>query len=154
MNGLEIIAGKICEIILPIKEEYCLGNHDSNMAICTLSSTDLLKDIANSEIIHNIALVGRLFTENNGIDSLIRFSNKHKIKKIILCGKEVWGHKAGHALLALHKNGIDDYGRIINSISPKPFVTISKDEVDYFQNNTVIINKIGETSLDIIKELI
>ena len=36
--------------------------------------------------------------------------NNHKNQKIttiIICGKEVWGHKAGHSLFELHKNGVD-----------------------------------------------
>ncbi|MCG8324819.1 MAG: hypothetical protein MI673_04820, partial [Thiotrichales bacterium] len=93
----------------------------------------------------------RLFSENKGIDALIRFVNSNKnIKTIILCGKEVWGHKAGHSLLQLHQNGIDNDGRIINSISPDPFLTVSKSQIEYFQNNITLVNLIDESDFQTI----
>ncbi|MFB5609525.1 MAG: tetrahydromethanopterin S-methyltransferase subunit A [Nitrosarchaeum sp.] len=153
MNSLGNVIGELCKIILPIPEESYLGNPNSSIAICTLSSVDLLKKIANSEILNHISIVGRLFSENKGIDSIIKYVNQNKkIKTIIVCGKEVSGHKSGHSLFELHKNGIDDSGRIINSISPDPFLTVSKFEIDYFQNKINLVNMIDETNLDIIKK--
>ncbi|MFB5628406.1 MAG: tetrahydromethanopterin S-methyltransferase subunit A [Nitrosarchaeum sp.] len=153
MNSLGNVIGELCKIILPIPEESYLGNPNSSIAICTLSSVDLLKKIANSEILNHISIVGRLFSENKGIDSIIKYVNQNKkIKTIIVCGKEVSGHKSGHSLFELHKNGIDDSGRIINSISPDPFLTVSKFEIDYFQNKINLVNMIDETNFDIIKK--
>ncbi|MFB5604717.1 MAG: tetrahydromethanopterin S-methyltransferase subunit A [Nitrosarchaeum sp.] len=153
MNSLGNVIGELCKIILPIPEESYFGNPNSSIAICTLSSVDLLKKIANSEILNHISIVGRLFSENKGIDSIIKYVNQNKkIKTIIVCGKEVSGHKSGHSLFELHKNGIDDSGRIINSISPDPFLTVSKFEIDYFQNKINLVNMIDETNLDIIKK--
>ena len=43
MNALGEVIGKVCEIILPIPEESFPGNPDSKLAVCTLSSMDLLK---------------------------------------------------------------------------------------------------------------
>ncbi len=93
MNAAGKGIGELCKIILPIREEFYLGNSDSNIAICTLSSTDLLKTIANSEILKKkISIVGRLLSENKGIDSMIRYANKNpQVTAIIVCGKEVWG---------------------------------------------------------------
>lgn len=153
MNSLENMIGDICKIILPIPEEYFLGNIDSTIAICTLSSINLLKNISNSEIMNNISLVGRLFSENKGIDSIIKFVNQNQnIKTIIICGKEVWGHKAGHSLFQLHNNGIDNTGKIIGSSSPEPFLTVTQNEVNYFQKEVKLVNMINETNLEIIKQ--
>ena len=69
---------------------------------------------------------------------------------IIVCGKEVWGHKSGHSLFQLHKNGIDENKRIINSTSPDPFLTISKSKIEYFQNNITLVNLINESDYEII----
>jgi len=146
LNSLENLAGEICKIILPIPEEAYFGNKNSTIAICTLSSIDLLRTLSNSEIFENVAVIGRLFSENKGIESLIKFVNNSKIKTIILCGKEVWGHKAGHALLQLHKNGVDNNGKIINSTSPDPFITLTESEIKKFQSKVRIINMINETN--------
>ena len=103
----------------------------------------------------NIALVGRLLSENKGIDSIIRYVNSnHNLKTIIVCGEDVFGHNSGHTLLALHKNGIDLNGRIINSSSPDPVLTVSQTEVTKFQNQIKIINKIGISNLKEISELL
>ena len=146
MNVLGEAIGELCKVILPIPEEYYRGNSDSSIAICTLSSIDLLKKSATSEILDNISIVGRLLSENKGIDSIVESVNKNKkITTLILCGKEVWGHKAGHSLSQLHKNGVDRNNRIINSASPDPYLTVSKSQIQYFQNNITLVNLINET---------
>jgi tetrahydromethanopterin S-methyltransferase subunit A len=155
LNSLEYVFGEICKVLLPIPEEVYFGNSNSSIAVCTLSSISLLKEISDSDLLDNVAIVGRLFSENKGIDSMIRFVNSNKnIKTIILCGKEVWGHKAGDSLITLYENGVDHSGRIINSKSPDPILEASKEEVLQFRNQVKIINKIGETEPAEIKKLI
>ena len=155
MNSFLDLMGEVCKVILPIPEESYHGNTESSIAVCTLSSMDLLRKIRNSEIFNHVSLVGRLLSENKGIDSMIQSLNKNKkIKTIIVCGKEVWGHKAGHSLFKLYENGIDKNGRIINSSSPEPFLTITKSQVDYFRNEINLINMINETDISKIKQKI
>ena len=155
MNKLGTTIGKICEALLPIPEEFYIGNYNSSICICTLSSIKLLKEIKNSKIIDNVAVVGRLFTENKGIDSIIKYVNQNKkIKTIIVCGKDVWGHKSGHSLFELHKNGIDNNNRIINSTSPDPFLTVSESEIKYFQKQITLVNLINETNIELINNKI
>ncbi len=151
MNAIGEVIGEFCKAILPINEEFYLGNPDSNIAICTLSSIDLLKNIANSEILNKISIVGRLLSENKGIDSIVKYVNKHpKVNTIIVCGKEVWGHKSGHSLFQLHKNGIDQNNKIVNSTSPDPFLTVSKSEIKYFQENVKLVDLINLTEIKLI----
>ncbi|HET9009184.1 MAG TPA: tetrahydromethanopterin S-methyltransferase subunit A [Nitrosarchaeum sp.] len=155
MNSLENVIGELCKVILPIPEESYIGNTDSSVAICTLSSMELLKKISNSELLNHIYIVGRLLSENKGIDSIIKYVNQNKkIKTIIVCGKEVWGHKTGHSLFELHKNGIDNHGRIINSTSPNPILTVTKSEIKYFQNEINLVNMINEVNFDTIKQFV
>jgi len=155
VNALGEQIGKLCKIILPIPEESYQGNPNSSIAVCTLSSIDLLKKLANSEILNHISIVGRLLSENKGIDSIIKHVYKNqKITTIIVCGKEVWGHKAGHTLFQLHKNGVDKNNRIINSTSPDPYLIVSKSQIQYFQNNITLVNLINETDLKIILDKI
>ena len=151
MNAIGEAIGELCKVILPINEEFYLGNSNSSIAICTLSSIDLLKNFANSKILNQISVVGRLLSENKGIDSIIKYVNKNpKVDTIIVCGKEVWGHKSGHSLFQLYKNGIDQNNRIINSTSPDPFLTVSKSEIKYFQDNVNLIDLINVTEFELI----
>ena len=151
MNKLSDTIGKLCEVLLPISEEFYIGNTNSSICICTLSSIKLLKELKNSEIIENVAIAGRLFTENKGIDSIIKYVNQNKkIKTIIVCGKEVWGHKSGHSLFQLHEYGIDKNNRIINSTSPEPILTVSNSQIQYFQKEITLVNLINETNMQLI----
>ena len=151
MNAIGEAIGELCKVILPINEEFYLGNSNSSIAVCTLSSIDLLKNFANSKILNQISIVGRLLSENKGIDSIIKYVNKNpKVDTIIVCGKEVLGHKSGHSLFQLHKNGIDQNNRIINSTSPDPFLKVSKSEIKYFQDNVNLIDLINVTEFELI----
>ena len=151
MNALGEAIGELCKIILPIPEESFHGNLDSSIAICTLSSIDLLKKLGNSQILSYVSIIGRLLSENKGIDSIIKHVNENrKLNTIIVCGKEVWGHKAGHSMFQLHQNGVDKNNRIIGSISPDPYLTVSKSQIQYFQNNVSLVNLINETNANTI----
>ncbi len=155
MNKLSDAIGKLCEVLLPIPEEFYIGNTNSSICVCTLSSIKLLKELKNSQIFENVAIAGRLFTENKGIDSIIKYVNQNKkIKTIIVCGKEVWGHKSGHSLFQLHQNGVDKNNRIINSTSPEPILTVSNSQIQYFQKEIILVNLINETNLQSIIEKI
>ena len=155
MNVLGEAIGELCKTILPIPEESYSGNPDSFIAVCTLSSIDLLKKFVNSEVLEHISIVGRLFSENKGIDSIINYvNNNQKINTILVCGKEVWGHKAGHSLFQLHESGIDRDNRIINSSSPDPFLNVSKSKIQYFRNNITLVNLINETNFETISNKI
>jgi tetrahydromethanopterin S-methyltransferase subunit A len=112
MKRLEEGAGKICKALVPIKHKYYLGSGKA-VAICTLSSIDLLEMISRSYLMNNVLIAGRLLSENKGIDAMIAFTIKHpELKRILICGKEVKGHRAGQALLALASNGMDLLGRL------------------------------------------
>jgi tetrahydromethanopterin S-methyltransferase subunit A len=155
LNSLVELAGHLCKILLPINEEVFYGDQSSNVAICTLSSIDLLKQISISDLMGKISLAGRLLSENKGIDELIRYVNKHPtVDTIVVCGMEVLGHRAGHALFCVHKYGTDEQNRIINSVSPDPVLYVSKEEIQQFQRQITLINKIGQTDLDQIRSIV
>jgi tetrahydromethanopterin S-methyltransferase subunit A len=140
-------AGKICEAVLPIKHEYYLGKGDE-MAICTLGSIDLLEKISKSDMMDRVAIAGRLLSENKGIDAMIRFTLGHsKLRRIIVCGRDVRGHKPGQALLSLHKNGVDTGGRIIGAAGPYPTLQSSQADVDAFRKQVAILDMTGTVDI-------
>jgi len=155
MNSLSELIGEICKVVLPIKHEYYLGEEQSSIAVCTLGDITLLSKLKQSGILNDVSIIGRLFTENKGIDSLLTFVfNNKKINKILVCGKDVWGHKSGHSLFCLYKYGLDQNRRIINSKSPEPILTVSDEIVNHFQKNIELIDLINENNLDKIIEQI
>jgi tetrahydromethanopterin S-methyltransferase subunit A len=143
MKRLDNAAGRLCKALLPIKHEFYLGAGKA-VAVCTLSSIDLLQTISKSDLIDRILIAGRLLSENKGIDAIIDFTVKHpSLNHIIVCGKEVRGHRAGQALLALASNGMDSSGRIIGAVGPNPIVTLPLEDVDIFRHQVEINDMIG-----------
>jgi tetrahydromethanopterin S-methyltransferase subunit A len=152
---IENCIGEICKYLLPIKHEHYVGN-GSRIAICTLSSIRLLADISNdTKLMNNLAMVGRLLSENIGIDQIINFCIVSKeLEHLVLCGKDSRGHRAGESLIALYKYGITKDGMIINSKSPRPQLHSSHQEVEVFRNRITIHNLIDETNLNRIKSCV
>ena len=94
----------------------------------------------------NIAIYGRLKTENIGIEKIIAntISNPH-IRFLLVCGEDIRGHRSGSSLLALHKNGIDQNHRIIDAPGAIPYIENLREEaIKRFQAQLSVIDLIGE----------
>jgi tetrahydromethanopterin S-methyltransferase subunit A len=149
-KSFEYMVGKICETLIPIKHEYHIGKGGKEIAICTLSSIHLLEDIYKTpEVMDKILVVGRLLSENKGIDAIVKFTLTHpELHYIIVCGKEVRGHQAGQALVSLYENGINydkTGGRIIvGAKGPNPMLASSWEEINAFRKQIIrVYNLIG-----------
>jgi tetrahydromethanopterin S-methyltransferase subunit A len=154
MKRLEDGAGKLCKTLLPIKHEYYLGAGKA-AAICTLSSIDLLETISRSSLMNKVLIAGRLLSENKGIDAMMAFTIKHpELKRILVCGREVKGHRAGQALLALASEGVDSSGSIIGASGPNPIVTLCAQDVDLFRRQVKIIDMIGTVDIGKIAQVL
>ena len=152
---MENCIGEICKYLLPIKHEHFVGK-GSRIAICTLSSIRLLTEISNdTKLMNNLAIVGRLLSENKGIDDIINYCIVHKeLEHLIICGKDSRGHRAGDSLIALSKNGMTKEGIIIESKSPRPQLRSSYQEVELFRDRITVHNLIEETELDRIRSCV
>ncbi|HET7147218.1 MAG TPA: hypothetical protein VFI73_01855 [Candidatus Nitrosopolaris sp.] len=149
---LENVAGRLCEVLIPIKDEYFIGR-GKTLAICTLSSMDLLQTIAKTESMMNrILIVGRLLSENKGIDTLIRYTLKHPaLRCIVVCGNDAKGHQSGQALLSLYRNGVSRDGEIIGAKGPRPFLTHLHADIESFRKQVVMYDLIKCKELETVK---
>jgi len=96
-----------------------------------------------------------LFSENKGLDKLINFTVKHPaLHHIIVCGKEVRGHKTGQALISVHRNGATKEGRIIGAIGPHPFLTCSQTDIELFRRQSKIYDLIDNEDLNTINYIV
>lgn len=152
---LKNVAGRLCEVLIPIKLGYVIGDGKS-IAVCTLSSLGLLRTIVNfNDIMGRILIVGRLLSENKGIDMLIQFTLRQPgLRHLIICGKEVKGHRSGQAVLSLHRNGVDDDGRIIGAIGPYPFLTSSLEAIKSFRKQITIHDLISCEDIETVRATI
>jgi len=150
-NKLENVAGRLCEVLIPIKHEYYIGDGKS-VAICTVSSLALLQAIAKTDDINRILIVGRLLSENKGLDTLVRFTLKQSaLLYLVVCGKDVRGHQSGQALLSLHRNGVTRDGKIIGANGPHPFLTCLQEDIESFRKQIMICDLIGCEDLETVK---
>jgi tetrahydromethanopterin S-methyltransferase subunit A len=104
----------------------------------------------------NVAIYGRLKTENIGIEKIIAntISNPY-IRFLIICGDEIRGHRSGSSLLALYKNGIDHNHRIIDAPGAIPYIENLKEEaIKRFQAQLNVVDLIGEKEKEKIDKLI
>jgi tetrahydromethanopterin S-methyltransferase subunit A len=131
-----------------VKGDYTVGNSRSRIAVVTLAS-----QISPSP---EAALWGSSKTENLGVEKIIvNIISNSNIRYILVCGAESRGHLAGHSLLAIHANGIDEKGRIVGSEGAIPFIeNISREAVKRFQKQVVLLDRIGLTDLDEIMKIV
>jgi tetrahydromethanopterin S-methyltransferase subunit A len=99
---------------------------------------------------NKIAIAGRLVSENNGIDKIIKYylTNNHELTHLTVCGKDGHGHRAGHSLISLSDRGVTKNGKIILSKSPYPDLESSYEDVQTFRDRITIHNLMEETNLN------
>ena len=142
---------------LPAIGEYMLlsEKRDCPVAVCTLASLDLVERL---HAMHppGLSIVGKLETENIGIEKVVRnVLHLKNLRTFILCGADSKGHMSGDALLALHRNGMDAQGRIIGAKGKNPVLAnLTAEEVKRFQNRVQGVNLIGCEDLSEISEQI
>lgn len=151
---LDYCAGQVCKFLFPVDVDFFKGN-GLNVSICTLSSIDLLKAISKSELMNKLVIAGRLFSENKGVDQIIRYClNDSKIEYIVLCGKDTKGHFPGDALINLLKNGVTTDCRILGTVAPYPFISTSKEDVAKFTMQISVIDLRNCFDIDKISDIV
>ncbi|MDN5846955.1 MAG: hypothetical protein L0H53_11850 [Candidatus Nitrosocosmicus sp.] len=151
---LEQAAGVVCKVIYPIPVTSFSGK-GTEVAICTLSSIDLLRKISSDAIMDKLLIVGRLFSENKGIDQLIQFCTmSFTLRYLIICGKDTNGHYPADALMNLMQFGLDDQCKIIGTKAPYPFIRCPPNLVNKFRKQIKLIDLCECYNLDKITETV
>ena len=106
------------------------------------------------------AIAGYCETENIGIEKIVKnIITNSSIRYLLLCGKDSgngkMGHLSGQTILSLHKNGITEKGKIIGAKGKRPVLkNVTPEQIKSFQSQVGIVNLIGTTSFDKIKNVI
>ncbi len=120
----------------PIRGDYVVGDPHKGVAVVTLAS---LMEIRGA------AIVGTCKTENLGVEKIVaNIISNPNIRYLIVCGAESRGHLPGDAILCLHRNGIDDKGRIIGAAGAIPFIqNLQSDAIDRFRRQVDVVDMRG-----------
>ncbi|MGE3270513.1 MAG: hypothetical protein AB7P40_17295 [Chloroflexota bacterium] len=132
----------------PIVGDVVFGDLASPVAVCTLGSRSLLPELAGRP---EIAVAGRVFTENIGISRMIQnLVGMGTLHYLIVCGRET-RHHVGQTILALHRNGLDADGRVIGSFAPEPVMPdLAPETLRAFQERVAVVDLIGVVDADAI----
>ena len=132
-------------MLYPWRGEFTVGSKESQIAIDTLSSKfDFPKE--------KVAIWGQHKTENLGIEKIVaNVVSNPNIRYLILCGDEVRGHRSGQSIQALHANGIDDNGRIIDARGAVPYIeNVPPEAIARFREQVELIDMINTTDKAVI----
>src|SRR5262245_28164072 len=105
---------------------------DSPVAICTLSSSDLLESLSHHAVASKVAIIGPLETENIGIEQMLStLLQRPRIRSLIVCGNESRGRYQGQALRCLFESGVAMDGSIHGARSRRARIrNLTSDQVD------------------------
>src|SRR5438270_2384017 len=87
-----------------VSGRYVVGNPARSVAVCTLASSDLVDAIGARD---EIAIVGRLYTLNLGLEKLVwNIVANPAIRFLLLCGEDTTASIA-QGIAQLHAHGVD-----------------------------------------------
>lgn len=116
--------------------EYVLGDPDSSVAILIIGrgAVDVPAEL--------FCLKGIMKTENVGLEKVIlNVVANPRIRFLVVCGKEEFGHFPADAILKLVENGIDHERRIIGARSAIPFLcSLPQEAVDRFREQVKLVD--------------
>ncbi len=130
----------------PVPGEYfaCCDGPMCPVAVATLGSIDLAETLARIRP-KELCIVGKIETENIGIDKIIKNTvSNPTIRYLLLAGKDPVGHWPGKTLLALKQNGVDEKMKVAGAPSKRPILrNVTRDEVEAFRQQVQVVDLIG-----------
>ncbi|MFN2195682.1 MAG: DUF4346 domain-containing protein [Anaerolineales bacterium] len=139
----------------PVVGEYVVLDPSAPVAVTTLASADFSIQLADQRI-PGLAIVGKLETENIGIDKIIKNTIANpKLRFLIVAGTEPKGHLSGQTLLALAENGVDENRRVIGSKGKRPVLrNVTQMEIEAFRQQIQVFDLIDCECIDCVQDKI
>jgi tetrahydromethanopterin S-methyltransferase subunit A len=116
--------------------DYVVGDPDSPVAVLIIGRGRV--DLSGT----GYAIKGTLKTENMGLEKVVtNIVSNPRIRFLIVCGREEFGHFPASAVLSLHRNGVDGQMRIIGSRSAIPFLcNVPPEAVERFRRQVEVVD--------------
>jgi len=116
--------------------DYQIGDVNSPVAVLIIGRGKVVLPDAR------YAIMGTLKTENIGLEKVItNIVSNPRIRFLVICGREEFGHFPASAVTSLYKRGADAQMRIVGSRSAIPFLcNISREAVDRFRRQVEVID--------------
>jgi len=149
----------------PEDGHYLRGNDYSPVAVVVMHNAPReegketppeIEKLVKVAIETGAALAGTLQTANIGLEKLItNVVANTNIRFLVLCGKEVDGHKSGDALIALIKDGVDAKRIIIGTNAPTAYLfNIPVRVIERFRKQITLINLLNEIDSETVRKAV
>ena len=125
---------------------YRTGEPDGPVAVCTLTSIDLIAPLAG---VPGVAIAGRVYTANLGIEKIIRnITDNPHVRFLLLCGKESPVFHPGQSLRSLWVHGVDPEKRIIGALGHFPILNNTGTAcIECFRHQVELVDCTGEADI-------
>lgn len=122
---------------------YQVGDPQASVAVCVLTSEDLIAPLAR---IPGVAIVGKVYTANLGIARIVvNVTANPSIRFLLVCGKDSPLFHQGQSLVALAEAGLDEQRQIIGAIGYEPVLSeVALELVGRFRQQVEVIDWTGE----------
>jgi tetrahydromethanopterin S-methyltransferase subunit A len=146
----------------PEDGRYLRGNDFSPVAVVVLLNAPYervppeVEKLVRVSVETGAALAGTLQTANIGLEKIIAnvIANPN-IRYLVLCGKEVSGHGAGDALVALIGNGVNERRIIMGTNAPTAYLfNIPVEAVKRFRKQVMLINLLNVVDPEVVKKAV
>ncbi|MCK5234697.1 MAG: hypothetical protein KAJ88_02540 [Candidatus Aenigmarchaeota archaeon] len=138
----------------PEKGTYSQGNPMSPASVI-IPMPD--KEAIQAAVEAGAAMAGSVVTANIGVEKVVvnTISNPN-IRYIILFGKDSSGHLSGSTILNLHRNGVDDNGKVIGSKGLTPYLkNVPAEAIERFREQIIhVIDLMGIDDVDVLKKAV
>lgn len=125
---------------------YIVKDPNAPVAVCTLTSNELIHPVSE---LPGIAIVGRVYTPNLGLEKIIlNVTANPAIRLLLLCGRESAIFQPGQAFQALFSNGITAERRIIGATGYFPVLrNVTAGRIAVFRRQVELVDYTGETDM-------
>ncbi|MHC1680438.1 MAG: hypothetical protein AB9860_04200 [Methanomassiliicoccales archaeon] len=121
--------------------DYVLGNEASSVAVLIVGrgAVEVPREL--------YCIKGILKTENIGLERVIaNVISNPRIRVLVVCGKEEFGHFPGAAIHALMKNGVDEHRRIRSTRSAIPFLCdLLPEAIERFREQVELVDVMDDS---------
>jgi tetrahydromethanopterin S-methyltransferase subunit A len=146
----------------PEEGRYLRGNDYSPVVVVVLLNVPYEKVPLEVEKLVRVAvetgaaLAGTLQTANIGLEKIVaNVVANPNIRYLVLCGREVDGHRAGDALVALVKNGVNERRIIMGTDAPTAYLfNIPVKAIERFRKQVMLITLMNVVDPDVVKKAV
>ena len=129
-----------------IEGTYVVGDPAAPIAVCVLTSTELMSPLAATP---GVAIAGEVQTANLGLECIVlNIVANPAIRFLLICGRESRLFRPGQSLAALVENGVDAGGQVRGALGHEPVLrTVPAEAVDRFRSQVELVDWTGEHDL-------